>query len=87
MAVREITRDGVIVIDDEDLTGADVIEILKSRDTYLGWKREGDKRIADLEQAIRVMHAVIPGGSSCDPQEIADDIRNIARQIGVTIPD
>lgn len=57
------------------------------------YKRETDRiakmeaRIAELETAIRVIHAVVPGGAACDPQEIADDIRNIARQAGVSIPD
>ena len=41
---REITKYGVIVIDDEELRAEDVIEIMRGRDQYAIWKRDGDKR-------------------------------------------
>ena len=46
-----------------------------------------DNRIAELEAAIREMHAAIPGGTHCDPQLIADAQRAIAERVGVSIPD
>jgi hypothetical protein len=74
--MREITNDGVIVIDEEALTGADVIEIMRSRDTYAGWKRDGDKRIAELEAALR---AILALGVTSDPAEDSKAMRGIAR--------
>lgn len=50
---RQITKDGVIVIDDEEIDGEELVSIMRSRDTYAGWKRDGDKRIAELEAALR----------------------------------
>ena len=44
---------------------------------------QATKRIADLEEAIRLIHGVIPGGSICDPQSVADDIRAIPASVGV----
>lgn len=44
-------------------------------------------RIAELEAAIREMHDAIPGGSVCDPQRVADDMRDIAKRVGVTFDD
>lgn len=45
------------------------------------------QRIAELEAALREMHASVPGGSICDPQAIADGLRAIADRVGVTIRD
>lgn len=42
-----------------------------------------DTRIAALEAAMRQMIASVPGGSICDPQVIADDLREIASGVGV----
>lgn len=56
---REITTDGVIVIDEEELRGADILEIMNSRDKYAGWKRDGDKRIADLEAQLGAANKMI----------------------------
>lgn len=44
-------------------------------------------RIADLEAAIRNMQRSVPGGTHCDPQEIADTLREIAENVGVKIND
>lgn len=55
---REITTDGVIVIDHEELRGADVVSLFSERDTYANWKRQADKRIADLEAVAREVIAV-----------------------------
>ncbi len=38
-----------------------------------------------LEGGVRRMHAAVPGGSICDPQSIADDLREIAKSVGVKI--
>lgn len=46
-----------------------------------------EQRIAELEAAIREMHATIPGGTHCDPQDVADELREIATRVGVEIPD
>lgn len=43
------------------------------------------ERIAELEAAIREMILSIPGGQSCDPQRVADRLRVIAKQNGVTV--
>jgi len=43
------------------------------------------KRIAELEAALREAHAAVPGGSICDPQRVADDIRAIADRVGVEL--
>lgn len=61
---REITKDGVIVIDGEELRGADVVEIMKSRDTYCGWKRDADKRIRELEAALTTASAALTNAGS-----------------------
>lgn len=42
-------------------------------------------RIADLEAAIARMHRAVPGGSICDPQRVADDMREIAVEVGVDV--
>lgn len=42
-------------------------------------------RIAELEAALREAHAAVPGGSICDPQRVADDIRAIADRVGVEL--
>lgn len=49
--------------------------------------RRLDARIADLESALREMHRSIPGGTICDPQEIADVLRDIATRADVSIDD
>lgn len=46
---------------------------------------ERDRRIAELEAAIREMILAIPGGQSCDPQRVADALRAIAQQNGITV--
>lgn len=38
-----------------------------------------------LKGGVRRMHAAVPGGSICDPQGIADDLREIAKSVGVQI--
>jgi len=43
------------------------------------------ERIAELEAALRRMHASVPGGSICDPQQIADELRHIAADVGVDV--
>ena len=52
---RQITRDGTIMIDGEEIDGEELVSIMRSRDTYAGWKRDGDKRIAELEAALRAL--------------------------------
>lgn len=42
-----------------------------------------EKRIADLEAMAVEMVASVPGGSICDPQQIADTLREIAAKHGV----
>lgn len=44
-------------------------------------------RIAELEAAVREMHKSVPGGTHCDPQEVADTLREIAEKVGVKIID
>jgi hypothetical protein len=46
-----------------------------------------DKRIADLEAMASEMVKSIPGGQYCDPQEVADTLREIARRHGVEVKD
>lgn len=48
---------------------------------------EAETRIAELEAALREAHAIVPGGSCCDPQWVADEIRAIAARVGVQIED
>ena len=43
--------------------------------------------VAKLENAIKEMHAAIPGGQICCPQQVADELREIASKVGVDIPD
>jgi len=50
----------------------------------LGMK-SNEARIAELEAALREAHAAVPGGSICDPQRVADDIRAIADSLGVEL--
>lgn len=50
-------------------------------------ERECIERIAELEATIRAMHAAIPAGSFCDPQHVADDLREIAQRASIDIPD
>lgn len=45
------------------------------------------KVINGLATALRAAHAIIPGGSHCDPQRVADDVREIAARAGVIIQD
>lgn len=47
--------------------------------------RKGRRRIAELEATIRKMVRFIPGGSSVDPQWLADELRAIAGDADVTI--
>lgn len=42
-------------------------------------------RIAELEAAIVAMHRSVPGGTVCDPQVIADELRAIAKLAGVDV--
>jgi hypothetical protein len=42
-------------------------------------------RIAELEAALREMVLSVPGGSICDPQEVADTLRAIAERVGVAV--
>ena len=44
-------------------------------------------RVPRLEAALRAAHAAVPGGQICTPQEVADDIRKIAADVGVMIED
>lgn len=44
-------------------------------------------RIASLEACIRQMHRAVPGGAVCDPQRVADEMREIASRCGVEIAD
>lgn len=56
------------------------------RDDYV--KRQTapfEARIAELEAALRQMHAAVPGGGLADPQRIADDLREIAARVGVDV--
>ena len=48
-------------------------------------RASNDARIDALEAAIREMHAIIPGGSTCDPQQIADALREIAQRVNVML--
>ena len=54
---------------------ADVDEIVADKNT----------RIAELEAAIVAMHRSVPGGTVCDPQVIADELRAIAKLAGVDV--
>lgn len=56
---REITTDGVIVIDHEELRGADVVSLFSERDTYANWKRQADKRIAYLQAQLGAANRMI----------------------------
>lgn len=77
---RQITKDGVIVIDEEEINGEELVSIMRSRDTYAGWKRDGDKRIAELEAAIaRALRAVNAGLGSRQLEKI-EDARAILRE-------
>ncbi len=42
-------------------------------------------RIADLEDAIIRMQRSVPGGTVCDPQAVADALREIAASVGVDV--
>jgi hypothetical protein len=44
-----------------------------------------DERIAALEAAIVRMHRAVPGGRMCDPQAVADRLREIAASVGVDV--
>ncbi len=54
-------------------------------------QRDCDKlsgaRIAELEAALREMQKSVPGGTNCDPQQVADTLREIAGKVGVKIID
>lgn len=46
----------------------------------------GVQRIMSLEAAFSEMILSLPGGQSCDPQKVADTLREIAQRYGVTVP-
>lgn len=43
------------------------------------------RRVAALEATIVTMHLSVPGGTVCDPQAIADELREIAKLAGVDV--
>lgn len=47
--------------------------------------REAKMRVAELEAAIIKMQRAVPGGTIARPQEIADDLREIAASVGVDV--
>lgn len=56
-----------------------------------GWKSlqlrvaAAEARAAELEAAMREMILSLPGGSFCDPQEVADTLRKVAEEHGVIV--
>lgn len=42
-------------------------------------------RIDELVAAIIRMHRAVPGGTTCDPQAVADELRQIAASVGVDV--
>ena len=60
-----------ITIEDEVWTADDIRELMRSRDSYATWKRDGDARIAELETLLAewvTWHAQVYGvaGYSAD---------------------
>ena len=51
-AVRSPGAPETITTDDEIWTADDIHELIKSRNTYAIWKREGDERITELESLL-----------------------------------
>ena len=76
--------------DDDGLTDTaalenDVAELLLGCADLEFHRDKALERVAALEAALRRMHASILGGSICDPQQIADELRQIAAEVGVDV--
>lgn len=83
VAFVELPADMAREIAEQLLSAADQIEA-RAADTIDNHAALA-RRVDELETAIRAMHAAIPGGDTCDPQQTADDLREIAARAGVTI--
>jgi hypothetical protein len=66
----------------DDASKAAILDAL-ANSALAGAVHDQRARIAELEAALREMVLSVPGGSICDPQEVADTLRTIAERVGV----